>query len=1160
MSVVQRLRAVLGLDEIANARAGKKLDFSTLIILIAVLTGLTWGIRRMVREDKEESALGPAADDYYEEGLGPRLKSAQAIAAKIEQLRKDGDLEHPKELLSKNDFQKGVKLLLSRKLSPDEISECLYEHEQVFACMALEALAKRDDGKAARAQIFDSLCWLKAWPVYFALRCLDLLAPSTDSLIGRVVIEIAPQIDDPEIKDYLEGFVRTRLENGEELEFDDGTVSISEAQHSALKNFLDAIDEKLGKYFSETVEATQEQYVDHVLLQSIGTVWGEQQRAAAGDIVPHKALTEAVDELTTMILGPQRKSLLFAGEEGVGKTTAVTQLAARLYDQGWTIFQAGHAELIAGQSYLGQLEERVKELLRELVRGQRILWIIPDFQNLAFSGLHKYSPVSVLDTMLPHLEAGEITVACAVPTSSYEKLVTWNPSVATALSVRRMTAMPETEAKELALAWLKKHCGGKGGHSQTVSEAWDLAGQFLTNSCAPGNVLSFLELTRERLIAADPDKRPTIKANDLMLTLSQLTGLPTGLLDDKRHLDLDGLERTFNERVMGQPEAVQCLVERVAMIKAGLTDPSRPAGVFLFAGPTGTGKTEIAKTLTEWLFGNADRMIRLDMSEFQTADDLGRIVGEADASDSETLVGKIRKQPFSVILLDEFEKAHPRIWDIFLQVFDDGRLTGRSGQTTDFRHSIIILTSNLGAVIPTGVSLGFKDSGGGFDAGAVLQSVEKEFRKEFINRLDRVVVFRPLTRDLMRQILEKELKGVLSRRGLRSRPWAVEWDDAAIEFLLRKGFTPDLGARPLKRAIDRYLLSPLAVTIVKHKVPAGDQFLFVTRKGGGLDVQFVDPDAPEDEAVLGDPVADDEDEPASGQTSLTGIALQPRGSPQEIALLQSEYELLTGLVDGEGWSSAKADALTAMQAPGFWGSSQRFTTLDLIERRDRVESALTRAGSLLRRISGRKGDGRDAYPVRLVGLLGQNLYLLKLAMADIENGQPGDAMLRISVNPSASGDDDGAAQFARELAQMYRGWAKKRRMRFSVLEENHDAKKKDYSLVASVDGFGAYTILAREHGLHVLELQAKKAKGVSRYRVSVEVTPQGTPAGANGRNPGTLRKTNGSAKGTGGTSLKIVRRYRRTRSPLVRDAVSGWRTGRLDLVLGGDFDLMQGTA
>ncbi len=1123
------------------------------IFLIAVILGFVWGVKRLLRRGGEADTENHPGDAFDDAGENPDLRPALTIAERLE--KSCAELAHPKDLLSNADFQKGVKCLLADKLTPGDVADEIFGADRIFLCMVLEALATRDDGKLEIERVFSCLSWVESWAVYFALRCLDLMTASAGSLIGRVTIEISSQFHNPNAWGYLEAFIRARLEGGEVPRFGEGPASVSEEAFEAIRKLLESIDAGLGEQFASEVVPTKDNQADLDLLRSIGTVWGDQHRAAADDIIGHKTLNESVDELTAMILGPQRKSLLFAGEEGVGKTTAVTQLAARLYDQGWTIFQAGHSELIAGQTYLGQLEERVQTLLRELGRSSQILWIIPGFQNLAFSGLHKYSPVSVLDTMLPHLESGEITVACAVPTSAYEKLATWNPAVATALLVRRMTAMPEAVAKDLALAWLSKHCGSEGDHSKTVTEAWELAGQFLANTCAPGNILRLFELTRQRLTATDPDKRPTIGSNDLMVTLSQLTGLPTGLLDDKRRLDLDGLERTFNERVLGQPEAVQCLVERVAMIKAGLTDPSRPAGVFLFAGPTGTGKTEIAKALTTWLFGNADRMIRLDMSEFQTADDLGRIVGEADASDSEALVGKIRKQPFSVILLDEFEKAHPRIWDIFLQVFDDGRLTGRSGQTTDFRHSIIILTSNLGAMIPTGVSLGFRDSSDGFDAGAVLQAVEKEFRKEFINRLDRVVVFRPLTRDLMRQILEKELQGVLHRRGLRSRPWAVEWDEAAIEFLLRKGFTPDLGARPLKRAIDRYLLSPLAVTIVKHKVPAGDQFLFVTRKGGGLDVQFVDPDAPEDGADDHEPRAAPAGTPAEGGASMTGIALQPRGTAEEIRLLQSEYELLTGIVDAEGWRTRKSDLLTAMQDPEFWTSADRFATLDMIERCDRVESALSRAGSLLRRISGPTGGKRENYPVRLVGLLGQNLYLLELAVADIQNGQPGDAVIRISASRPVSDNDDGAALFARELAQMYRGWGKKRRMRFRVLEEKDDGK--DYFLVASVDGFGAYTILAREHGLHVLELQARKAKGVNRYRVSIEVSPQGGPSSANGKDLGGARNANGLGKGAGGAALKIVRRYRRTRSPLVRDSVSGWRTGRLDLVLGGDFDLIQ---
>ena len=276
---------------------------------------------------------------------------------------------------------------------------------------------------------------------------------------------------------------------------------------------------------------------------------------------------------------------------------------------------------------------------------------------------------------------------------------------------------------------------------------------------------------------------------------------------------------------------MQCLVDRISMLKAGLTDPRRPIGVFLFAGPTGTGKTELAKTLARYLFGSAERMLRIDMSEFQSEDAYWRLIDDGDQGRAQSLTTRIRQNPFSVVLLDEFEKAHPRIWDLFLQVFDDGRLSDRRGNTVSFRHSLILLTSNLGSTISKAGGVGFVAQRGGFNRELVERAIHQSFRPEFINRIDRVVIFNPLTRSLMRDILAKELRSVLDCRGFRNRQWAVEWEPSAIEFLLDKGFTPDLGARPLRRAIDQYLLAPLATTMVEHRAPDGEQFLFVHGDG-----------------------------------------------------------------------------------------------------------------------------------------------------------------------------------------------------------------------------------------------------------------------------------------------------------------------------------------
>src|SRR5262249_40581945 len=287
---------------------------------------------------------------------------------------------------------------------------------------------------------------------------------------------------------------------------------------------------------------------------------------------------------------------------------------------------------------------------------------------------------------------------------------------------------------------------------------------------------------------------------------SQLTGLPVSILDTRERIDLGSIRSFFTQRVIGQDEAVASIVERIAMLKAGLNDPSRPVGVFLFSGPTRPRQTEPAKTTAEYLFGSTERMIPLDMSEFQTPESTANILGSGMPGEPDSLISRVRKQPFSVVLLDEFEKAHPRIWDLFLQVFDDARLTDSLGQVADFRHCIIIMTTNLGATSHQTSNLGFAPAADVFTPEQITRAISQTYRPEFQNRIDKILVFQPLTRELMRVILKKELDAVLERRGLKDRDWAVEWEFSALEFLLEKGFTPEMGARPLKRAIEQYVM------------------------------------------------------------------------------------------------------------------------------------------------------------------------------------------------------------------------------------------------------------------------------------------------------------------------------------------------------------------
>ena len=436
------------------------------------------------------------------------------------------------------------------------------------------------------------------------------------------------------------------------------------------------------------------------------------------------------------------------------------------------------------------------------------------------------------------------------------------------------------------------------------------------------------------------------------------------------------------------------------------------------------------------MFGSPERLIRQDMSEYQTSSSVSKILGERSGfHDEGSLVGKIRHQPFAVVLLDEFEKADPRIWDLFLQVFDDGRLTDAQGNVADFRHSIFILTSNLGTTMSPGLSVGFTSVSSAFSPAAVQKAVVAALRPELLNRIDRVVVFRPLDRQVMRKILQNELELAWQRRGLRTRQWAVEWEDSALEFLLTQGFRPELGARPLKRAIDRYLLSPLAITLVNHQAPQGDQFLFVRSDGNRILVEFVDPDYPPESeaAVVSAPSLGEEGTVPQEASSLRRLILQPLGSDQEVRVLTQVYEELSGRVRGEDWLRRKEEALERLEDPDFWSSAERFSILGTVEYMERIKTGLETARSLLQRLGG--SGSRPAHSPHLLSRLSLQLYLLSEACASLEQSTPKDAFLKIEAIPKSARDASLQLEFAERLCRMYLLWAGKRHMRVKSLQD-----------------------------------------------------------------------------------------------------------------------------
>jgi ATP-dependent Clp protease ATP-binding subunit ClpC len=827
------------------------------------------------------------------------------------------------------------------------------------------------------------------------------------------------------------------------------------------------------------------------------------------------------------------RSVLLVGEHGVGKT-ALTRAALDRIDEDAIVFETTAAQINAGAIYIGELEGRVKTLV-DAVAGQRVIWILPELQEALFAGQHSRSPQGLLDALLPHIESGAIAIVAEVTPAAAEVLVAARARVKSAFELVRVRPLDDPDTVAVARHALEHDALGVDADDETLAEALELAQQFLPSVAQPGNLLRLAHAT-----AAEAAEQGATKfgGRDVLTTLAASSGLPLALLDAAAPLPLDAVKAFFTERVLEQPEAVDCVVERIAMIKAGVTDPSRPLGVFLFVGPTGTGKTEIAKTLAEFLFGSADRLIRVDMSEYQSPEAFDRLLSDTTAeARGSALISSVRKDPFAVVLLDEFEKAAQPVLDLFLQVFDDGRLTDLQGRVVDFRRSVIVLTSNIGSPLAQGSRVGFDPADRTFSDAGIERAVRASFRPELVNRFDRVVVFRPFERSAMRALLDKELADALARRGLRGRPWAVEVDESAYAFLIEKGFSPELGARPLKRAVERHLLAPLAASIVEQSVPAGDQFLFITApRGERIEVVFVDPDA-EPEVAEQEGVA---------KLDLPTLARAPRGDDGSVRLVLAELERVDEAV--ERTQAQKGHALSAISEPGFWERDDRFELLAEVEYLDRLLAATKTAdrlgGRLQRSI---RADGRANS--ELVGLLAGRLYVLDQALEGIKSGAPNDVFVYVRPSHDARSGDMEQTEFTSTVTQMYVQWADRRGMHLERFE------MQDGAHLLAVSGLGCGEILLAETGLHVLEHVDEDRDGspvVDRDQVQVVVVAH-TPHAEAGSDD--VEHAARSALAKAEAPSVIVRRYRPGKAPLVRDGVRGYRTGRLERVLAGDFDL-----
>lgn len=571
--------------------------------------------------------------------------------------------------------------------------------------------------------------------------------------------------------------------------------------------------------------------------------------AGGGGADPVVGREREISRVIQILSRRTKNNPVLVGEPGVGKTAVAEGLARRVARgevpdtlKNRRIVTLDLASMLAGTKYRGDFEDRVKCIIKEVQRAGDVIVFIDELHTIVGAGSAE-GAIDAANILKPALGRGEIQVIGATTPEEYRKHIEKDAALE-----RRFQPVDVPEPDEACcVRMLRALRGSLETHhglqitDEAISAAVRLSVRYICDRFLPDKAIDLLDEAASHVrLESGPQARQTVEASDVADVVSAWTGVPASAISEPESERLLRLEEALHRRVIGQDEAVSAVARAIRRGRVGLSDPRRPMGSFIFLGPTGVGKTELCRALAEAVYGDRDALIRLDMSEYMEKHAVSKLIGSPPGyvgyGEGGQLTERVRRRPWSVVLFDEIEKAHEDVYNLLLQIMEDGRLTDSAGRRADFRSTIVVMTSNIGAkaITEDRPALGFSGAprdGDGAVKEAVMAELRRTFRPEFLNRVDDTIVFRRLSREDVRQIARGMTEAVCGR--MRELGVELRVTDEALDLLAERGFDPAYGARPLRRQISALLEDPAADAILTGRAAPGDR-LIATACGGEI--------------------------------------------------------------------------------------------------------------------------------------------------------------------------------------------------------------------------------------------------------------------------------------------------------------------------------------